>query len=118
MRSRSVSLALVVGMILGGGTLVNAQQVPVKVVALTTPVRRGAVATLSIRTSPGALCTPVLEVRPGSTTGLGKKTADAKGGVQWSWRVRTDAAPGSRPLSITCTLKDKVSIAQLSLVVR
>lgn len=118
MRRLFATLALITGMIVGSNGISSAQQLPVKILALTSPVKRGAVARLAIHTSPGAQCSPVLEIKPGTTATLGKRTADAKGNVQWSWKVGPDASLGSRPLSITCALKDKVSIAQLSLVVR
>jgi hypothetical protein len=98
--------------------LAEAQQLQVKVMTLTSPVKRGAVVRLAVHTSPGAQCTPVLELKPGKSSALGKKTADRKGTIQWGWMVRKDTIPGNVPLTITCTLKNKVGAVRTSIVVR
>ncbi len=56
-RLLALSLALVV--ILGSSPFALAQQIQVKVVVLTSPVKPGAVARLVIRTSSRAQCSPV-----------------------------------------------------------
>jgi len=118
MHKRFSELALVAGIVLVVTTQSYAQQLQLKVMTLTSPVRRGAVARLAIQTSPGAQCTPVLELKPGKGSALGKKIADRKGIIQWGWTVGKDTIPGSVPLTITCTLKKKVGAVRTSIVVQ
>ncbi len=118
MYQRLFSLVLAPVMVLVIVPLAQAQQLQVKVMTLTSPVKRGAVVRLAVKTSPGAQCTPVLELKPGKGRALGKKIADRKGTIQWGWTVGKDTIPGSVPLTITCTLKNKVSAVRTSIVVR
>jgi len=67
-------------------------------------VRRGNVATVSIRTTPGVTCDITVEYKsgPSRAQGLYPKQADSNGEVSWSWIVGTRTTPGSWPVIITC----------------
>ena len=75
----------------------------ISLVSLTSPIKRGATATLSIKTTPGAYCTitVIYKSGPGQAAGLGPKTAGSDGRVSWSWKVGTNTTPGTWSIVVT-----------------
>ncbi len=70
----------------------------IRVEEITSPVARGAEATLKIVTRPGARCElRVLIFGPATLPheGLENKTADSDGACSWTWTVPEDVVPGA-----------------------
>ena len=67
-------------------------------------VRRGANASVAIRTTPATLCSIVVRYKLGDSkaTGLVPRYADATGTVRWTWTVGTTTTSGTWPVEITC----------------
>lgn len=68
-------------------------------------VRRGATASVTIKTAPKASCAITVRYKSGPSTakGLVSKQANATGVVAWSWKVGTRTTAGSWPVIISCT---------------
>ena len=82
-----------------------AHELSLELVALTSPVRAGQDATITVQTSPDVECLLLLSYRSGSRDvdlSLPKR-GDHKGIVSWAWRVTPGAATGSWPLIVHCT---------------
>jgi hypothetical protein len=84
----------------GGGSL------SISIVSLTSPINKGATATLTIHTLPGAACTITVYYKsgPSSAAGLTPKTADGSGTVTWSWKVGTNTTAGIWSIAVTSSL--------------
>lgn len=70
---------------------------------------------LTISTSPYALCSFSIaygQAAPSTNIGIVPHTADAKGMVNWTWRVDRDAHTGTWPLIITASLSGNGRITQ------
>lgn len=67
-------------------------------------VRRGATASVAIKTAAKAACSITVRYKSGPSTaaGLVSKPANAKGVVSWSWKVGTRTTAGSWPVIISC----------------
>jgi competence protein ComEC len=78
----------------------------VVVTELTSPVHPGETASISIETAPGAICANIMKFSTGrgGMTNLGTRVADPNGAIGWSWRVGTNATPGSFVIDILCGL--------------
>lgn len=76
---------------------------------VSSPVKAGDYATVTVKTVPGAQCTITVWYPSGPSTasGLEPKTADASGRVTWSWRVGTRTTPGTHRIVVTATLLGK-----------
>lgn len=75
-----------------------------EIVSVTSPVSKGANATLIAKTSPNASCTITVYYKSGASTaaGLGPKTADASGIVSWTWKVGTRTTSGTWSIVVIC----------------
>ncbi len=75
------------------------------IVALTSPVQRGARATLSAVTVPRALCraTVTYGERGTAPTAVATRTASSAGAATWTWTVPTRVPAGSWPVTVACT---------------
>jgi beta-lactamase superfamily II metal-dependent hydrolase len=84
----------------GGGSL------SISVVSLTSPISKGATATLTIHTLAGAACTITVYYKsgPSSAAGLTPKNADSSGNVSWSWKVGSNTTAGNWSISVTSSL--------------
>ena len=73
----------------------------VRKVSLTTPVRAGADASLTVNVSPRARCTieVIYDTVVSKAKGLGPKTG---GRITWRWRVGTSTHPGRWPVIVRC----------------
>jgi len=61
-------------------------------------------ATLTISTTPGAICSIVVRYKsgPSRAKGLIPKMASGSGRVSWTWRVGSNTTPGRWPIVVTC----------------
>lgn len=87
----------------------------VTITSITSPVRRGANATVAVKTAPGASCSIIVIYKsgPSEAQGLYPKTADSQGSVSWKWMVGTRTTPGNWPVTITCggvTARTSISV--------
>lgn len=89
------------------------------IASLTTPIHRGATATLVAHTKAGASCSIDVEYSSGPSTaqGLGDKTANSSGVVSWSWKIGSRTTFGSWPVTISCNVGDTFGSVEKNLVV-
>jgi len=75
-----------------------------EIVSVTSPVSKGANATLTAKTSPNASCSITVYYKSGPSTaaGLGPKTANASGMVSWTWKVGARTTSGTWRIVVTC----------------
>lgn len=86
-------------------TLPDNAPVGVSMQSLTSPVRPGDNASMTIKTNPKAACSIKVEYtndQPSSDSGLVPKNADEYGIVTWSWQVEANRLPGIWPATVTC----------------
>ena len=80
---------------------------------LTSPVRAGEDASLTVNVSPRARCTieVIYDALVSKAKGLGTKSG---GKITWSWRVGTSTHPGRWPVIVRCgksgTLKLRIRV--------
>jgi hypothetical protein len=85
----------------------------VRKVSLTSPVRAGTGASLTVSVSPRALCTidVIYDKVASKTKGLGPKSGSM---ITWRWRVGTSTPPGRWPVIVRCgesgTLKLRIRV--------
>lgn len=86
---------------------------------LTSPIAPGSVASLSIRTNPGANCvvSVIYDKTPSKDAGLAPKTADDFGSVSWTWTVDSLVPIGKWPVSVNCSNNKNSGVLTLELVV-
>ena len=94
--------------------------IKVTIASLTSPISRGATATLVARTKAGAACTILVEYKssPSKAQGLGPKTASSAGSVSWSWTVGAKTTIGSWPVTVSCASGGHSASARTYLAVR
>ncbi len=84
----------------------NAPSAPgaLEILSVTSPVSKGANATLTAQTSPNASCTITVYYKSGasSAAGLVPKAADASGRVFWTWKVGSRTTSGTWRIAVTC----------------
>lgn len=85
-------------------TIPFAFAVGLEILSVTSPVDKGSLATLIVKTSPNASCTITVAYKsgPSHASGLGPKSADAGGTVSWTWRVAAGTTSGTWPIDVTC----------------
>jgi hypothetical protein len=83
--------------------------VGVSVQVLTSPVKPGGNASMTIRTRPEAACSIRVTYKDQLSTdgGLIPKTADEFGLVQWTWTVESSRPVGTWPVDVTCALGEE-----------
>ena len=83
---------------------VQAADLPISVVSLTSPAVPFSDATVTIQTSPGANCsiTVIYKSGPSRARGLDPQTADGRGRITWQWRVGSNTTPGRWPIVVGC----------------
>lgn len=111
---------LAFALVLTIASLVNAQQLQVKLVSLSSPVSPGDDATVTVQTAPNASCniTVIYKSGPSRARGLFPKNADNRGRVDWTWRVGTRTTPGKWPISVTCSAGGRQGTLETAFVVR
>jgi hypothetical protein len=91
-----------------------ARELPLAVVALTSPVHPGGDARLTVQTAPHTQCMLLFHSKAGSADidlALPKRADDA-GRVSWTWRVDPKATPGTWPVIVHCSDEFKGSVEQ------
>ncbi|MGH2407829.1 MAG: hypothetical protein ACRDF7_07125 [Candidatus Limnocylindrales bacterium] len=101
-------------------TAATSSTLNVTIASISSPVSRGASATLGARTSAGASCSITVLYKSGPSTakGLAAKTAGGSGSVSWTWTIGTRTTLGSWPVTVICALGGKSAAAHATLVVR
>lgn len=94
-------------------------KVGASVQALTSPVKPGDNASLTVKSTPGATCAiSVMYDKTLSTdSGLKPKLADDFGIVDWTWTVEPSAPLGTWPVKVTCTYLEQSAVVQADLIV-
>ena len=91
--------------------VVPAKNVPVgvSVTILTSPIKPGSNASITIKTKPLAACSIRIEYdkRPSTDSGLVPKQADEYGVVTWTWTVESTRPVGKWPIDVTCAEDEK-----------
>jgi hypothetical protein len=106
MRGR-VSLALVLVVIAGTCITALAEDLPLKLVSIISPIGEGEKETLVVQTEPGAAC-QAHAIGKGVNFTLRPQVAGPKGLVSWSWTTtRGGYVVGTRQLQIVCTSGDR-----------
>ena len=121
-KQRTLSLGIVLAVLLAGATSAPAAapQLPVTLVFITSPVNHGNPASISVKTAPGATCriTVTYKSGPSRAKGLTAKTSDDHGMVGWTWLVGARTAPGTWPVSVSCSAGGQTGTLQTSIVVQ
>lgn len=74
-----------------------------ELVNLTSPVAKGAQASITVRTSPGSSCSITVYYKSGAShaAGLEPETAGNDGLCSWTWKVGTNTTPGTWRIVVT-----------------
>jgi hypothetical protein len=109
---RAPVLALLICVLLARPGL--GRDLPLVLVALTSPVHRGHDARLTVQTDPHTQCMLLWSYRAGGADGevAVPKRADAGGRITWTWRVQPQAAPGTWPVIVHCHDEFKGQVEQ------
>lgn len=81
----------------------------ISVSSLTSPINAGAIASISVKTTPGADCSisVIYKSGPSSAAGLGPQVANQNGDVSWSWKVGSNTSKGIWNIKLYCTQNGK-----------
>jgi hypothetical protein len=81
--------------------LAPAASAAVRLVSLTSPIRHGAYATLTVAVSPAQSCsiTVFYKSGPSRAAGLVPKRGAR---ISWTWKVGTRTTPGRWPIAVFC----------------
>ncbi|HET6964841.1 MAG TPA: hypothetical protein VFH58_08710 [Acidimicrobiales bacterium] len=77
----------------------------VQIESVTSPVSRGSEVSLVAQTSPNMACNLEVTLPSGGQSqsqGLGPRSADNSGRVQWNWQTGTRTKPGTATANVTC----------------
>lgn len=98
---------------------VPSAELPLDIVAVTSPVKPGARATLAAKTAPGASCTIAVHYKsgPSKAQGLEPKEADAAGNVSWTWSVGAQTTEGTWRIVVTASKDGKTVAKETTFVV-
>jgi hypothetical protein len=91
----------------------------VRITSLTTPISRGAIASLQASTRAGADCTITVQYKsgPSKAAGLGPQTAGPSGALLWSWKIGTNTTFGRWPVTVRCSAASRSASATTYLTV-
>jgi hypothetical protein len=89
----------------------------VAVQTITTPVKRGATASINVKTNPKSKCTIIVKYRDSnnnqitySSSSLKSKKADEFGVISWDWPISTSAPTGKWTVTVTCVYNKKSAV--------
>jgi hypothetical protein len=87
---------------------------------ITSPIKAGDNASITIKTNPEADCTIVAKYNnvPAQDSGLVAKSADEYGVASWAWTVAPSAPKGTWPVEVTCKNKKNSAVVKADLVVQ
>jgi hypothetical protein len=73
----------------------------VRLISVTSPIRHGAYATLTVSVSPAKTCSITVYYKsgPSSAAGLYPKRGRR---ISWTWKVGTRTTPGRWPILVSC----------------
>jgi hypothetical protein len=73
----------------------------VRLISVTSPIRHGSYATLTVSVAPTATCSPTVYYKsgPSHAAGLYPKRG---GRISWTWKVGTRTTPGRWPIVVSC----------------
>jgi len=91
-----------------------ARDLPLALVALTSPVHPGGEASVTVQTDPRTQCMLLVhyKTRAAEANLALPKRADKAGRVSWTWRVAPNAVPGTWPVIVHCHDEFKGSVEQ------
>ncbi len=91
-----------------------ARDLPLTLVALTSPVRPGGNASVTVQTDPRTQCMLLVhyKTRAAEANLALPKRADKAGRVSWTWRIAPNAVPGAWPVIVHCHDEFKGSVEQ------
>jgi hypothetical protein len=99
-RSLVTLLSLIAALAL---VLASAAEAKVSLVRLTSPVRPGAYATLTVQVSRSARCSITVTYKSGRSQAAGLyRKRSVSGRVSWSWKVGTRTTSGRWPITVSC----------------
>jgi competence protein ComEC len=104
----------------GTTTTTTTPALAIQVLSLTSPIARGATATLTVKTSPGANCTITVTYAsgPSKAAGLEPKVAGSDGTVSWSWKVGSSTTPGTWSIDVAASTAQGSTSSHLPFVVQ
>lgn len=87
---------------------------------IASPVVPGSNTTITVKTTPTAVCTITAKYNEiaSKDSGLYEKTADDYGMVSWTWTVEDSVPLGTWPVTATCTYTEKTGVVRADLVVK
>jgi hypothetical protein len=73
----------------------------VRLLSVTSPIRHGAYATLTVAVTPARTCSITVYYKSGPSSAVGLYP---KGGsrISWTWKVGTRTTPGRWPIIVSC----------------
>lgn len=81
----------------------SAASARVQLVRVTSPIRHGSYATLTVSVSRKTTCSITVEYKSGPSVAAGLyPKASVAGRVSWTWKVGTRTTPGRWPIEISC----------------
>jgi len=83
----------------------QSNELPLRIVSLTSPINPGLNATLVVETIAGAECSAVVDYGPSGNTVLYSKTVDSNGKISWTWLV--GKFPGTWQITVTANYGGK-----------
>ena len=99
---------------------VDPNALAVKVTAHSKTASRGSVASVTIKTTPGAECgiSVLYPDGPSSAKGLDPAKADNKGTIVWKWTVPSAVKKGTWPIDVSCSIGDRTGDAETTFTVK
>ena len=73
----------------------------VRLIGITSPIRHGGYATLSVALSPSANCSIAVHYKSGDSTAAGLYPKSGSR-ISWTWKVGTNTTPGRWWITVSC----------------
>jgi hypothetical protein len=104
MQRLAATAAISTALLLPIAAPVQAAGLGVQLTSLSSPVKRGHVASASAHSGPQVRCAIKLVVngQPISASGLGARYTNGSGKVSWSWTLPNSTPAGRWPVTVTC----------------
>jgi|GEM_PF-3819171 len=95
-------------------------ELTIRLLSITSPVKRGGPARVEILTTPTAVCDIDVVYRSGRSRApqLRPRRADDGGRVVWLWRVGTQVKPGRAQVTIACLRGEQITSIRTEFAVR
>jgi len=120
MRRRPRWYGLLAAALIVGQPAIGWAELTIRLISVTSPVRRGDPARVEIHTTPAAVCDIEVVYRSGPSRAapLRPRRADERGRVVWLWRVGKQAAPGRALVTVGCLLGEQITTLRTEFTVR